>query len=141
MKDCSSKSLIVSSCPVHEDEGISKPADGKTVTKSYIHMNRIEIFIESLIKRFALVTPGHGGKGAKSWREFAAVNPGTMTTDLEKMLVTTKFPTPHSTVEFLGSPVCFLVTGVCSITRSSRGHYRTLVMDQSKDILLRHTRK
>jgi hypothetical protein len=104
-------------------------------------MNHIEIFIASLIKRFALVTLEHSGKGAKSWREFAAVNPGTITTDLEKMLVITKFPAPHSTVEFLGSPVCFLVTGVCSITRLYRGHYCTLVMDQLKDILSRHSRK
>jgi hypothetical protein len=104
-------------------------------------MNHIKIFIASLIKRFALVTLGHGGKGAKSWREFAAVNPGTIMTDLEKMLVITKITAPHSTVEFLGSPVCFLVTGVRSITRSYRGHYRTLVMDQLKDDLSRHSRK
>jgi hypothetical protein len=92
-------------------------------------MNRIKIFMESLIKRFALVTLGHGGKGAKRWREFAAVNPGTITTGLEKMLVIAKFLVSHSTVEFLSSLVCFLVTGVCSITRSYQGHYRTLVMD------------
>jgi hypothetical protein len=109
--------------------------------KSYINVNPVEIFISSLFKRFALVTFEHGGKGAKSWRELTAINPGTITTDLEKMLVITKFPASYSAVEFLGSQVCFFITGVCSITRTHQEQHRIHVMNQPNNIISGHCRK
>jgi hypothetical protein len=73
---------IVPGGPVHQNKGISKTTNGKTVTKSDIHMNRIKIEATGAVKLLTTFCLKDGSKGTKKQGKFAAVDPYTIPTDL-----------------------------------------------------------
>jgi hypothetical protein len=77
-----SKHPIVPSAPVHQNEGISKATNGKTVAKSNIHTNSIQVEIPRAVMRLATFGFRNSSKRTKRGRKFATVNPFTIPTDL-----------------------------------------------------------
>jgi hypothetical protein len=72
-------------------------------------MNGIKVQVAHPVKKFAPVTFWDRGKGTKRWRKLATINPCAISAHLYKMLVIVLLSATHSSVEFRGRPVGFLV--------------------------------
>jgi hypothetical protein len=135
LKSLEAKSSIVSSGSINKDEGITKPTNWETITKSNIHMHHIEIAVSGMVKDQSTFGFGNSGKRAKGRRKLPTINPFTIMTNLQDVLVVPKLSTTHNAINFFSRPMSLGVQSIPRITRPNRWKRRTWVMEELGDLV------
>jgi hypothetical protein len=97
--------------------------------------------IPSPVERFTTGAFGDCGKGSKRRRELTTINPGAISTDLDQMIIITKFSASHHTKEFLGRPMGLSVRWVGGITWVDQWEDSALVMEKLDHFITRQSQE
>jgi hypothetical protein len=120
---------------INKDEGITKPTNQETITKSNIYMHSIKIVVSGTVKDQSAFGFGNSGKRAKGRRKLPTIDPFTITTNLQDVLVVPKLSTTHNAMNLFSRPMSLGVQSIRHITRPNQWKRRTWVMEELGDLV------
>jgi hypothetical protein len=100
---------IEASSPINKNERVTKASDQDAISKGNIHMNKVQVEIMFLCQ--SVTTRGLGNHGIRTQRHWKlpTIDPLSIKTCLNDMLVIAKVTTAHGLMGFLGQLVSFSV--------------------------------
>jgi hypothetical protein len=101
-------------------------------------MDRIKIFVTVFIEGAATMGLRNCNEGAKGRRKFPTIDPLTVRTDLQKVLVISELAATHDSMKLLQRPMRLLIRIVSRITRPDRQKRSTNVMEKRLNLVRSH---
>ncbi len=115
---------------VDKDERIAITAASNTVSKCNVHVHGIKVIVFCTIKEATLFGLWNCCIRAKGEEKLAAINPLSVSTDLQKMFVISELATAHDVMELLCQPMGLCVRSISGVAglNQGEGSARTLKM-------------
>ena len=111
-----SEGPIITAHTINQDEGITIAPHRNAVAKGNVHMDHIKVRVVSPFEGLSSFCFWYSGIRTKRHGEFTAVNPLTITTDIDDVFVIPELSTTHDAMNLLRRPMNLRVGGIICVT-------------------------
>ena len=126
---------IIPGCAIDQNESTAITPHRDAVTESNIHVDGIKKTVGGPIKRSILLCLWNSSKRAQRHRKFAAINPFTVTANIQNMFIVKELPTTHDAVNLFRRPMGLSVEGIGRVARANIRERSVGVVKEATDLL------
>ena len=126
---------IIPGCAIDQNESTSITPHRDAVTESNIHVDGIKKTVGGLIKRSILLCLWNSSKRAQRQMKFAAINPFTVTANIQNVFIVKELPTTHDAVNLFRRPMGLSVGGIGRVARANIRERSVGVVKEATDLL------
>jgi hypothetical protein len=132
------KSPIVTGGAVDKDERVAITANSNTVSERDVHVHGVEVIVFCMIKKATLFGYWNCCIRAKGEGKLAAINPLSVSTDLQKMFVIPELATAHDVIELFCRPMGLCVGSISGVAGLNQGEGSARMMKMAGNLLWSH---
>jgi hypothetical protein len=123
---------------VDKDERIATTADSDTVSKRDVHVHGVKVIVFCTIKEATLFGLRNCCIRAKGEGKLAAINPLSILTDLQKIVVISELATAHDAMELLCRPMDLCVGSISGVAEPNQGEGSARMMKMARNLIGSH---